>query len=360
MDCPHIPELGYGEFGKQFRERVAGKRFPLGGSVELTFRCNLRCQHCYLDHLHNGVDGAKELTRAEWRNVFAQFADEGCLWLLLTGGEPLVRPDFLDIYMDAKRQGMIVTIFSNATLITPEIADYLAEWRPLLVEISVYGRTQDTYERITKVPGSHARCMQGIELLLERGIQVRLKTILMSLNKHEFWDMKAYAESLGLGFRFDPMINGRLDCSLEPTALRLTPEEIVEIELGDPRVVEGWKDFAVRYSGVKANSDFLYTCGAGLRGFHVDPYGQLSVCMLSRLEQYDLRQGTFAEGWRDFLRGVRFQPAPQDNDCSECELLSMCGQCPGWAEIETGTLTERVDFLCKTAHLRAQTYGISC
>ena len=146
MECPHIPEIQYSDFSKRLHEKVAGQRIPINGSLELTFRCNLRCVHCYAAHGHQGIPGKQELTFAEICGILDQIVDEGCLWLLLTGGEPLLRPDFLDIYTYAKRKGLLVTLFTNGTLITPRIADYLADWRPLKVEITLYGRTQETYE----------------------------------------------------------------------------------------------------------------------------------------------------------------------------------------------------------------------
>ena len=139
---------------------------------------------------------------ASWIEV----TDAGCLWLLLTGGEPLLRRDFLDIYTYAKRKGLILTLFTNGTLITPRIADYLAEWRPFNIEITLYGATQETYERVTGIPGSYARCRRGIDLLLERKLPLNLKTMVMTLNHHELDQMKSLAASLGVQFRFDPIM----------------------------------------------------------------------------------------------------------------------------------------------------------
>jgi MoaA/NifB/PqqE/SkfB family radical SAM enzyme len=156
VDCPHIPELGYGQFSQRLHDKVAGRRIPLVGSLELTFRCNLRCVHCYVAHGHQGIPGRKELTAGEIRAILEAVVDEGCFWLLLTGGEPLLRPDFLDIYTDAKRKGLIVTLFTNGTLLSPQIADSLAEWRPFVVEVTLYGRTQETYERMMELIGTRA------------------------------------------------------------------------------------------------------------------------------------------------------------------------------------------------------------
>jgi radical SAM protein with 4Fe4S-binding SPASM domain len=357
VECPHIPELSYGEFSKRLHEKVAGQRIPISGSLELTFRCNLRCVHCYAAHGHHGIPGKQELTYKEICGILDQIADQGCLWLLLTGGEPLVRSDFLDIYTYAKHKGLIFTLFTNGTLITPRIADYLAEWRPFVVEITLYGRTQETYERITGIPGSHARCMRGIELLLERDVPLRLKTMLMTLNKHELGGIKAYAESLGVDFRFDPKINAGLDGSKEPLAFRLSPEEAVQIDLADAKRLRLWQDFCDKIQDVPIERGHLYICGAGLNSFHIDPYGQLSLCLVSRVPSYNLRQGSFREGWREFLPQVRYQKPQGDYQCGQCELLPICGQCPGWAQLEHGDPEKPVEFLCQLAHLRAEAFG---
>ncbi len=354
MDCPHIPEIGPREFGQRLKEKMAGRRIPLSGSVELTFRCNLRCAHCYAACGNNPTATRQELTAGEWQRLFDQMADEGCLWLLLTGGEPLTRPDFADLYLYTKRKGFLLTFFTNGTLVTPRVADLLAEWRPFAMEITLYGRTQATYERITGVPGSYARCMRGIELLMERGIPLRLKTMLLTLNQHELWDIKAYAEELGVQFRFDALVHAGLDGARQPATLRLAPEEILKFEMADTVRWADWHDFWQRFRDVRSDPRYLYTCGAGLRSFHIDPYGRMGVCMTCRAQTYDLRQGAFHAGWSDFLAEVRNQPAPKDYRCHQCELLALCGQCPGWGYLEHGVAGGPVEFLCRVAHLRAE------
>jgi len=352
MDCPYIPELSYSQFGENLLNRIAGKRVPLSGSLELTFRCNLRCQHCYVSYGHNGIPGQQELSASEIQRIIDEVVDAGCLWFLITGGEPLVRRDFLDIYAYAKRKGLIVSLFTNGTLITPRIADYLAEWPPFRVEITLYGATQETYERVTGIPGSYARCMRGIELLLERGLPLRLKTILMTLNQHELHDMQAFADSLGVDFRYDPMINAGLDGEGKPKSLRVPPEDIVQLDLEDRRRAEELQSLIQRTKGYKIHGDNLYACGAGQRSFHIDPYGQLCLCMMVRYASYDLRNGPFQVGWREFFPQVLSQTIDGNYACQQCELRPLCGQCPGWSFIEHGETQKPVDYLCRIAHLR--------
>ncbi len=359
MDCPHIPELRYSDFGLRLKEKIAGKRIPLSGSLELTFRCNLRCQHCYVAHGHEGIPGKTELSAAQWQRLLDEIAAEGALWLLITGGEPLIRRDFEQIYRFAKKKGFLVTLFTNGTLLTGRTADLLAEWRPVKVEITLYGYTQETYERVTGIPGSHARCLQGIELLLERGVPLNLKTMAMTLNQHEVWAIKAYAQSLGVDFRFDPLLNAGLAGEAHPKPLRLSPETVVQLDLQDPERVREFRRFGSQFVGKPADPRYLFHCGAGLQSFHVDPYGQLSACMMARAQEYDLRSGSFHHGWDEFLAGVRFQPPQGDYPCSRCGLISLCGQCPGWASMEHGEFQRPVAYLCQVAHLRAAALGLN-
>lgn len=356
MECHHIPEINYARFSEQLHNKVIAERIPIDGSFELTFRCNLRCAHCYCNLPANDKDAAdKELATDEVFNILDQIAEAGCLWLLITGGEPLLRKDLLEIYAYAKKKGFIITLFTNGTLMTSELADYLDEWRPFVVEIPLYGVTDETYERVTRVSGSFERCMQGINLLLKRNIPLKLKTTVMTLNVGELWEIKKYAERLGLEFRFDPTVNPRLDGSSNPCSLRLSPEEVVRLDLADEKRMKEWEEFCEKF--VKPQqSDKLYTCGAGISSFHIDPHGQMSVCLMSRFQSYDLPNGSFVEGWRKIFPQFTAQKVKSNNMCSQCELISMCGQCPGWAWLENGNPEALVEYLCKIAHLRIDAF----
>ena len=359
MDCPHVPDLSYNGFGDRLRSRIGSQRLPLNGSMELNFRCNLRCQHCYVAYGHTGIPGKRELSLSEIQRILDEATDEGCLWMLLTGGEPLMRRDFKEIYLYAKRKGLLLTLFTNGTLITPEIADFLAEYRPFNLEITLYGRTQETYEKVTGVPGSHKRCYQGIELLMERQVILGLKTIVMTLNRHEFEAMRDYARNdLGVPFRFDGMINSELNGSGKPLDVRLAADQLIQIENQEPKYHDAWLEYLGRCKGQERDSKFLYSCGAGIRSFHIDPYGQLSLCLMARQRSYDLRSGSFKDGWNKFLYAERFKTVEKPIICGECELRNLCTWCPGWSYIEHADSSLPVGFLCQVALSRQQVLAI--
>ncbi len=345
------------------RQRSIAKRIPIGGSVEITHRCNNTCVHCYNNLALNDQEARrKELSVEEHCRILDQISELGCLWLLFTGGEIFVRKDFLDIYTYAKQKGMLVTLFTNGTLITPEIADHLAQYRPFAVEITLYGRTQQTYEQVTGIPGSFARCMQGIRLLMERELPLKLKSMAIASNKHELWDMKRFVEDeLGLEFKFDAILNPRCDCSQSPLEARLAPEEVVKLDLQDPARINEWRELIKRNNGSPhkmENKKAVWQCGSGLNTFAVDPYGILRMCILSQNDGYNLRNGHFQEGWEQFLYKLRQKQISKETKCLECVIKDMCGMCPASAGLESLDEEAPVDFLCQVAHLRANAFGI--
>jgi radical SAM protein with 4Fe4S-binding SPASM domain len=342
----------------QFTDRVfktfEGKRAPLQGGIDITSRCNLRCAHCYIQGTSPKEE--HELTYEEICRIFDQIADEGCFWMLITGGEPLLRPDFADIYRYAKRKGFLIILFTNGTLLTPEIADLFQKEKPLKIEISLYGMTADTYESVTGVPGSFARCIRGIDLLLERKLPLELKAVALTLNKHEVRDIRQYAKKLGVNFRFDPMINHRLDGSASPTKVRLSPEEILELDLADDVRAGSFRKLCDRQWGAMSD-DRLYACGAGIKLFHVTAAGDLAECVIGRRTKYNLLQGTFHEGFYEAMPSqILAQRRTHYSECQSCLMITLCSNCATWAELECGDPEAKVDWLCQVAHLRAAAF----
>jgi radical SAM protein with 4Fe4S-binding SPASM domain len=352
----------YADFSAAFHRKLDAARTATDVTIEITRRCPLECAHCY-NNLPMGDSVARrgELSLDEHRRLLDELEAAGCLWLLYTGGEIFARHDFLDIYTYAKQKGFLITLFTNGTLITPRIADYLAEWRPFAIEITLYGATRETYEALTGIPGSYNRCLRGIRLLKERGLPLSLKTVAVSINKHEIGAMKELAQDLGVLFKFDAMMTPRIDCSQSPLEVRLQPWEIVKMDLEDPSRVEEWKKLAERFARVVKPHQRLadvYRCGGGVEGFAMDPEGKMSLCVLSQQDKYDWRRGSVAEGWDRFLKAVRAKPATRVTKCTACEIRDMCGMCPANAELENGDPEAPVDFLCHVAHLRAHSMGI--
>jgi radical SAM protein with 4Fe4S-binding SPASM domain len=352
----------YAELSRSIHQQYAGRRAPLEVSIEITRRCPLECLHCYNNLAMGDLEArGRELTKDEHFKLLDDLADMGCLWLLYTGGEIFARKDFLEIYTHAKRKGFLITLFTNGTLITERTADYLRDWPPFAIEITLYGRTKETYETLTGTSGSYERCLHGIDLLRERGLPLKLKTVPTTVNKHEVVAMKEFSEQeLHLDFKFDALVNPRIDCSQSPLAVRLSPEEVVTLDLHFPKVATEYRQMAereMRYLPAPEDNRTVYSCGGGVNSFAVDPYGNMSICVLSHQQTYDIRSGSVKEGWEQFLLSVRTKERKKISKCVNCRLHSLCSMCPANGELENGDPESPVEFLCEVAHLRAMALG---
>lgn len=352
MECTLSRELNDREYFRTLTKKMASLRIPYGGSLEVTHRCNLRCSHCYLGHKRDCDSSTKqELKTDKILSILDEITEAGCLDLLITGGEPLLREDFPRIYRRARENGLVVTVFTNATLVTDKITRLFSEFPPFTVEVTLYGASTETYEEITGVRGSFEKCISGIERLIHSGVDLRLKTMLTSLNSHEFHQIRDIAKSYGVRFRLDPAISPMLDGNPSPTESRLTPHEAVEQEFSDPERLKNWISFYKRFRDVPA-TDLLYDCGAGLSSFYIDACGGLRPCLMTGHYGYDLTTGSFQEGWYEFIPSIRKRKAPSGFACKNCRDHLFCGCCPGFFFLETGSETEPAVYLCELGRRR--------
>jgi radical SAM protein with 4Fe4S-binding SPASM domain len=355
-----LQTLEYSEFSGVVHRRFPGKRVPMDVSIEVTRRCPLDCLHCY-NNLPMGDQAARqgEMSLAEHCALLDELMAAGCMWILYSGGEIFARKDFLEIYTAAKKRGFLITLFTNGILINERIANYLAEFPPFSIEITLYGATRETYEALTQVRGSFDRCMRAIDLLLERKLPLKLKTVPTSINQHEVYEMKRYSESRGVEFKFDPLINPRIDCSQSPLAIRLLPEEVVALEFFDVRRREDYRRLANEdlAAGAAESNGERYSCGGGLNGCAIDPSGTMSICVISHQQGYNIREGSFMEGWDGRMREIRAQKKTRPTICDRCQIQSLCSMCPANGELENGDAESPVEFLCQVAHLRAYALG---
>jgi len=265
--------ISYGEFSLALHEHFGDKRAPIDVTLEVTRRCPLECQHCY-NNLAMGDLAARnrELSKEEYFALLTDLADMGVIWLLFTGGEIFARKDFLEIYTFAKQKGFLITLFTNGILINEKTADYLREFPPFAIEITLYGRTKETYEALTQHPGSYDRCLRGIRLLLDRGLPLKLKTVATMVNRHEVASMKDFAEQeLGVEFKFDALMSPRIDCSQSPLAVRVSTEDVVALDMHWPKVAnEHRKGLAREIANPPAHSGTVYSCGGGLKSFAIE------------------------------------------------------------------------------------------
>jgi len=355
----------------EYVRRVAHPAKPLGSrlaslDIELTERCNNDCIHCCINLPAGDVAAlAREMTSDQVKDILQQAADLGCLQVRFTGGEPLLRPDFEELYVFARRLGLRVLVFTNACLITPQLVDLLGRIPPLVpIEVTVYGMHQESYEAVSRTPGSFAQFRRGVDLLLERRIPFVVKGALLPPNRAEMDEFEAWAGTIpgmtaspGYSMFFD-LRNRRDDRDKNRLieSLRISPQEgLAVLTREEATYGREMAEFSAKFMGPPG--DELFRCGAGC-GISVDAYGRVQPCMSLRAADLtvDIVSASLGEALDRFteLREVRATNPDYLRRCAVCSLYGLCEQCPAKSWAEHATLDTPVEYLCQVAHAQAR------
>jgi radical SAM protein with 4Fe4S-binding SPASM domain len=348
--------------------KLSARRAPLSFDIEITARCNLNCAHCYINLPANDKTAkSKELTKEEILSIAGEAAKMGAVWCLVTGGEPLLRDDFPDIYMGLKRLGLLISVFTNATLIDKEHIALFKKYPPRDIEITVYGVTKKTFKAVTRKSGSFEIFINGLDALMKNNVNIRLKAMAMQANMHE---QQAIADFCRIRtkdyYRFDPQLHLRFDGNRkrneEIRAQRLTPEQIVQLENSDDQRINAMKkncDTLMNEEFSHYGCDHLFHCGAGNGSFTISYDGRFRLCssLWANGTTYDLRKGTLTDAWKNFVprvRDLRSRRKEFLETCRKCALVNLCLWCPAHAHLETGALDGTTPYFCEVAHKRAE------
>ncbi len=348
-------------------------RRPLLGhlDIELTERCNNNCIHCCINLPEDDRRAQEaEMSNATVKRVLTEAAALGCLSVRFTGGEPLLREDFEELYLFARRLGLKVLLFTNARLVTAQLADLFARVPPgELMETTVYGMKPASYEAVSRVPGSYAEFRRGVDLLLDRRVPFIVKGALLPPNRGEMAEFEAWAATIPAmdkppGFSMFFNLRGRRDSrakNRQIAGLRATPEQGVAV-LNRQRgaYLSEMAQFCTKFMGPAG--DRLFGCGAG-HGTCVDAYGRAQMCMGLRHPEmtYDLGSGSLRDALTRFFPVLRERKATNPDylaRCARCFLKGLCEQCPAKSWAENGTLDSPVEYLCRVAHAQARDLGL--
>lgn len=346
----------------QFVERLdETEERPLRAvTLELTRRCNLNCLHCFCGQPPNHKSRQDELAFSEWERILEQCAQEGVLFLTLTGGEPLLYPQFREIWKIAKQKGFLITLFSNGTLIDDDMADFLAEWTPLEVSMSLYGASEETYQKVTGGKGMFQRVVDGFERLARRKINMEVKGVFSRLNVHDFEAVKAIALKYCDTFRWDAELMGAFPgCKNKPAEIRLSVDDYFVLEQSDPALRHVVDEKSINWEPPRRAEQSAFRCGVGRGSVHIDAYGGMHPCLPLESLKYDLLSGSVREGWRqavpNLLRDLAWQPGP----CQVCDAAEICCSCTAFAMLENCSPTGPVPYRCALASIRAQASGLT-
>jgi radical SAM protein with 4Fe4S-binding SPASM domain len=349
-------------------EKIRDRRVPLDFELELTARCNNNCRHCYINLPPNDRQAkAQELSLDEIAHIADQAVELGTMWVLITGGEPLLRHDFTEIYLILKRKGLLVSVFTNATLIRPEHIALFQKYPPRDIEVTIYGASQEVYERVSRVPGSFQAFQDGVKALFDAGIRVRFKAMALRSNLEEIDAIAAFGRDYTRDYyRFDPLLHLRFDGdenrNEEIRSERLLPHEIVALEQADRARFESMEKHHDKYyvEGFKHRHDNrLFLCGAGNMSFSVGYDGTFRLCssLWAPGTTVNLREVSLRQAWEELVPAVR-ELRTDDHiyleECGQCPIVNLCMNCPAHAHLELGRMDAVVPYFCQVAHARSE------
>ncbi len=302
---------------------------PLSVQLDLTYRCNERCVHCYLDHDDHG-----EMTTAEIKHLLDQLAEAGVFFLTLSGGEILLRKDFFEILEYARALLFCVKLKTNGILIREAQASRIRSLGVDSIQISIYSHRPEVHDAITKVPGSLKRSVQAIRFLKAHGLKVIIANVLMLQNLQDYSGVRKLAAELGVECTLDPTITPKMDG--DRSILNLNMDEAALRQVFRDESLVNVEEFCAPPKKPTEDDLDMLPCSAGHTACYVSPYGDVYPCVQFPLPSGNVRRTPFFDIWRhsDQLNEVRSITARDLPSCSQCTHVGGCSRCPGLAYME--------------------------
>lgn len=334
-------------------------RTPANGSIELLPLCNMNCDMCYVRLSREEMEAKGRLRTAdEWLEIGRQMKDAGVLFLLLTGGEPFLYPDFRRLYLELRKMGMIITINTNGTLIDEDLAEFFGKYKPRRVNITLYGADEETYDKLCHYPRGYEKTLRGIRLLREQGVDVKVGGSLARANQDDLDKLLDIGEELDIPVRVDtymmPATRER-DLSYNMQS-RLNPEEAARArihalkrEMGPelfPQYVRQSVERADHPEPAEAKPGHI-SCMAGQCSFTINWQGEMRPCVILTEPAISVFEVGFEAAWKYIVEETR--KILLNEKCSTCHMRHLCRTCAASALLETGSYDGVPDYMCRYA-----------
>ncbi|MCH5158451.1 MAG: radical SAM protein [Clostridiales bacterium] len=299
-----------------------------GATFELTPKCNFKCIHCYLgeNRYHND-----ELSTDQIKTILGKLCENGLFMVFLSGGEPLLRKDFIEIYKYARKKGMLVDVFTNGYLINDELISVFEQYPPMEIDISLYGASDEKYFEITGIKQGFTTVSNNIDKLLAKGINVSLKSPIILPLKDSIGDMRKFAQSRNIPFRvaFDvvPDIdNHEIPLAIPPEEIPVLKEKYSNTYIADKNIVS--ELMTKKIEPIRKR----YNCSTGKCSGFVDYKGNFSPCIELRFKGRSLLENDFDDIWKEIGTYAYETISEDDYKCVGCEYLAVCTSCPAIRE----------------------------
>jgi AdoMet-dependent heme synthase len=315
---------------EEMAAKAHAQNIPLGVQVDLTYRCNERCVHCYLDHDDHG-----EMTTAEIKHLLDEMANAGVFILTFSGGEIFVRKDFFEILEYARRLTFCVKLKTNAVLIREREAQRIKDLGVESIQISIYSHRPAVHDAITLIPGSLKRSINGIRFLKSQGLKVIIANVLMTQNMQDYPGVQALASELGVECTLDPTVTPMMDGNRSTLRLGADQNALRQV-FRDPTLVANVEEFCAIPAKADESSLDAIPCSAGHTTCYVSPYGDVYPCVQFPFPTGNVRQQRFINIWRhsDAMNEVRSIRLKDLATCTQCTHVATCSRCPGLAYME--------------------------
>jgi len=315
---------------EEMTNKALARNIPMSVQVDLTYRCNERCVHCYLDHDDHG-----EMTTAEIKHLLDELAEAGVFILTFSGGEIFVRKDFFELLEYARRLTFCVKLKTNAVLIREHEAARIRDLGVESVQISIYSHRPEVHDAITLVPGSLKRSLEGIRFLKSQGMKVVIANVLMTGNMQDYPGVRALAAELGVGCTLDPTVTPMMDGNRSTLQLGADPATLRQV-FRDSSLIGDVDEFCAIPAAPDEGTMESLPCSAGHTACYVSPYGEVFPCVQFPLPTGNVRRQRFIDIWRhsDRMNDVRSIRVKDLTTCPECTHVAHCTRCPGLAYME--------------------------
>ncbi len=315
---------------QEMSDRALRLGVPFSAQLDLTYRCNEKCVHCYLDHDDHG-----EMTTVEIKHLLEEMAEAGVFILTLSGGEIFLRKDFFEILEHARALTFCIKLKTNAVLIREAQAARLRDLGVESIQVSIYSHRPEVHDAITKLPGSLRRSINAIRFLRAQGLKVVVANVLMTQNTQDYQGVRALAEEIDARYTLDPTITPMMDGDRSILDLNAGESTLRQL-FRDESLVGDADAFCAPPPAPTEDSMDSLPCSAGHTACYVSPYGEFYPCVQFPLSCGNVRQQRFIDIWRNSerLKEVRSIRLRDLSSCSQCAHGSSCSRCPGLAFME--------------------------